>query len=173
MEPTTADSTKPVQQMEPGMSVVIGLTLGLAATFMLLTIIDHIKIGVASVHWPMTRGAVLHSEIVKSDGDYGESMSYEYLVDGISYRGNHVDWSDGSQTTAETNARRHRPGAELPVYYDPVNPGQSVLQKGIDSGLWCVIPTVAIFGLVSVVGIWDGLRRRLQAGHVQDAAVQR
>ena len=61
---------------------------------------------------------------------------YEYTVDGISYSSERIGYgivitdSDEQGIRSSLAGRHWRPGVEVSVYYDPLNPSESVLLPG-------------------------------------------
>ncbi len=98
--------------------------------------------GVLSLSWPATNGKVLSSGIqVDEEGFYGASVTYGYEVAGGHYEGHNVHVSEmhsgSGQVHAQATVKNYPAGAAIVVHYNPVFPGQAVLEPGPNWGdLW-------------------------------------
>ncbi len=92
----------------------------------------------ATQSWPATTGTVLTSSVQSKRT--GTSISfypvvvYQYTVNGQSYQSQHI--KAGEQFfniriigDAEATVRRYPSGAQVTVYYNPVNPSEAVLER--------------------------------------------
>ena len=86
-----------------------------------------------------TPGTITHSEVTESHGrggtTFGVDIRYHYEVGGNSYEGDRFRYGAGSSTGsgwAENAVHQHPVGSSTPVYYDPKNPGDSLLSTGVD-----------------------------------------
>lgn len=77
---------------------------------------------------------------------------YEYQVGGETYTANTVHTGNTAvgPRQAQRIADRYPIGADVPVYFDPANPKEAVLEPGLPPGLWKVF---AVFGPFFVVGL--------------------
>jgi hypothetical protein len=91
-----------------------------------------------SRHWQATIGRVLESDIAVAHDVSGADgrqrywtprVSYEYRVDERSFVGRRVNFVGFSARTAMKALGRYPPGANVPVWYDPNDPADSVLEK--------------------------------------------
>ncbi len=92
--------------------------------------------------WPATRGQVLMSDIqaqTRRSGlsggrstTYYATVIYQYRIGGADYRCNRISPGDelgfGNSDRAMARARRYPAGAEVQVFYNPVNPAEAVLE---------------------------------------------
>lgn len=100
--------------------------------------------GRRSLGWPSVSGQVTSSsvslETTQADSDsrlvstYYPSVSYDYRVDGQSFKGSRigVGGTEGfsRKEDAEAVAGRYPIGSKVDVYCDPANPGYAVLVRG-------------------------------------------
>lgn len=122
-------------------------------------------------------GTVLESRIERgndSDGDatYDAKISYEYVAKGQSHRGDTVrNFSmrmNGGRQEARRSVKQYPAGKRVTVYYDPVRPAQSVLERGLRGGDFFLPLFMTPFNIVMLggwyanVGSWR--RRARPAG---------
>jgi hypothetical protein len=90
--------------------------------------------------WPEVTGAVISSKGQRIDHNkerYILEIEYEYAVDGKSYYSKRVSSSNKMLTLSEKDEllRQYKPQSEVSVYYDPANPKEAYLIKGLDKGI--------------------------------------
>lgn len=108
--------------------------------------------GHPSSDWPSTEGRVTHSIIARGGETSGLHFRYDFTVEGRDYTGERVSFGSvrGRRVVEE-----YPQGAEVTVYYDPANPGESVLEPGLPLTSYLLnqaIPAAAVLvGLVVVV----------------------
>lgn len=113
----------------------------------------------ASASWPTVDGRVTRSEVSKStDADGADSYSpevlYEYQVDDQSYENSTIKFGENSYSSrrrAEEIAATYPVGQRVTVSYDPIEPGQSVLEPGVTGGSYIVLGIGAVFVVVSLL----------------------
>ena len=122
-----------------------------------------------SGQWPQTDCKILVSEVEIHDSDDGESykpiVEYTYIVDGNEYFGDSPTFEDiaARRKWAKSIVNKYKVGANSKCYYDPDDPGTSVLDRNF---LWSfyafalfplvfVAIGVALFGS-AVFGWWPG-----------------
>lgn len=105
----------------------------------------------ASSAWPTVAGKVVASNVESSSGDDGTSYSaevmYEYEVEGITYSSNRVafgDYGSSNPSHAREIVNRYPKNADVTVAHKPADPGNSVLEVGVQ---WQAF-FVPVFGLV-------------------------
>ena len=84
-----------------------------------------------TLHWPATQGVVTQAEFIP--GSHGmvprtSRLEYRYSIGVTDYTGDRVSWAD----TREAGWSRYTAGQSVPVYFNPEQPEQSVLQTGTD-----------------------------------------
>jgi hypothetical protein len=98
-----------------------------------------------SNEWPRVQGEVTKSEIIErrrttKTGDritvYSAKIHFQYTVDGKQYTANQTKWADhhSSKKIEQTLNARYSTGSNVTVYFNPNNPGNAVLQKGLGMG---------------------------------------
>ncbi len=112
-----------------------------------------------SASWPAVEGTVISSKVTSESSGSGKSRStsykadvrYQYDVDGVAYEHDRLRIglvSTGFKSSAQADVRKHPKGATT-VYYDPIEPGNSVLEPGLHLSL-SLKPSVGL--LFFVVG---------------------
>jgi hypothetical protein len=120
--------------------------------------------------WRQTTGRVVGTEVrqtdVLSDGDANIDVivRYAYTVDGRDYVGERF-WlfpARGRHNTkgrATDYAARLPKGTEIPVWYDPTNPGDAVSDRSVPGFFWAAAALGTLFVLGAVVSIVRGVLR--------------
>ena len=140
-----------------------GLCFGLAGAALLAVGLSRLMRARASRTWPVTPGVIVHSseqattsDVRRSDGghipatSFGVPLAYRYEVEGRTFFSNvrrfgalvsaSLDW-------ARTIRERFPLGAEVPVSFDPRDPGTAVLEPGIGSEA-LLLPGVGLAALL-------------------------
>lgn len=120
----------------------------------------------ASQNWPSTAGQITdarvsHSTRTDSDGDttttYTPHVEYVYQVGGQEYRGKNITFGFtqgyGSPGKAQEALARYPVGSQVSVYYDPSQPGESVLERKAGGFTLSLI----IGGIFLVIGVCAGI----------------
>ena len=117
--------------------ILFGLSLGAIASWIVFRSRRRSR---AARAWPSTDGRIVESRVEARTlpGDrpntrFTPRIAYEYSVNGRAYRSERVSfgetfWSLAPQT-AQASVSRYPPGAPVAVYYDPVRPAESVLER--------------------------------------------
>ena len=110
--------------------------------------------------WPGAKGRILSSEVRAvqwSRGiEYRPQIHYVYFVDNDSYTSSRISFSDFDyanntrQDVAQKVVSRYPVGAAVDVYYDPGDPGNSVLENGVKMAVFVPIILGIVFSLVGV-----------------------
>lgn len=116
----------------------------------------------SSLKWPAVDGEILTSEAAFDpfSGHRRARMRYQYVVDGKPYTGSRVAFNESSifsvvsGGTAAPLFQQYTAGQVVSVYYDPADPGRSVLLPG--SGPQSMIP-IGIGGLFFILGLIAGI----------------
>jgi len=99
-----------------------------------------LKKGVVSESWPHTEGEILISEQTVSRGIHGNSYNflvlYEYHVDGCKYTSDFLSYKMDTSDKSSLYRSRYPKGSKVPVYYDPSNPKNAVLETGVGQSLY-------------------------------------
>jgi len=95
--------------------------------------------------WVEVGGKVTDSQLTKSQrikrtgqfiSVFSANIDYQYIVDGETYSGSRRKFADRSkdgEKVRQAMLKRFPIDAAVPVYYNPNNPGESVLVKGLDA----------------------------------------
>lgn len=109
-----------------------------------------------TLRWEATVGVVTASSAVQvSDGPDVAEIAYEYHAAGQRYSGTRIGFLRfASERMAHEFVNGHPAGSPIPVYFDPRDPSNAVLQRGgVGTGL--IMVTIGIALLL--------LRRHLQS----------
>ncbi|MCY1018207.1 DUF3592 domain-containing protein [Pyxidicoccus sp. MSG2] len=121
-------------------------------------------------NWPTTQGTIRSSTVtsreapsLKQEESYDDDapkpkpqvlyrprVEYTYTVDGQSYTGTALGRDVvevSSQQHAQTHAARYVPRAPVTVFYDPNDPGQALLEPGVQAASWA-IPGAGAAGII-------------------------
>ena len=96
------------------------------------------NMGRESGSWPVVQGKITYARPeprrVKSRTQYHPGVRYTYTVNGRSYTGNRITASEiyqKSRSGAEDILRKYPVGGQIPVHYNPADPGVSLLETGL------------------------------------------
>lgn len=134
--------------------VMIGVTAGSLILFLIP--LPQYMPQFESAGWPKTDGAIISSMATKRNANGVEwavpVVRYEYKVGPQSYLGRQINIQAEREMTLENAAHVLKPypqGARVPVYYNPRNPGEAVLDPGI-KGEQLAIFWIALFYVVAL-----------------------
>jgi len=105
---------------------------------------------------------------MKTTGGPGGRRSFEaeiqavYEVDGIVYASRRVSLASGRMRSADDAQRvldRYPAGGSVPVYYNPSNPRESLLEPGSSRGEWILPALSALFGTAGMLILIRALRQ--------------
>jgi hypothetical protein len=118
--------------------LAVGLFIALSAAFALWATSRDLMRALASAEWPSVQGTIIVSEVRrKASGGrtWYPAIEYEYQVERRNHTGSRLRFIafSASGTYAEDTVAAFRQGARVPVYYDPKQPAESVLQPGADA----------------------------------------
>ncbi len=112
----------------------------------------------AASRWEPRSCVVLASRVESSAGTryrrYWPEIRYSYEVNGAAYTSKQYGFFDPLfASVSEAAVARHPVGSTTPCYVNPANPGEAVLQRGIDwgvvEGLLCLVVLVG-----AIVQLW-------------------
>ncbi len=107
------------------------LVVLLLAAIFVGAIVYQSKKNKAAAQWPAVQGRIVQSEVFRSHNDDGPTdeplITYEYVAGGKTYRSRRVKFSFKPQT--QPTLKKYPMGAVVPVYYDPSNPSEAVLER--------------------------------------------
>jgi len=118
----------------------------------------------AAETWPGTQGRVVaarteYSTSTDSDGEHSDRytpiVTFEYAVDGRTFRSNQLYLNESPIFSEEADARaflhEYRPGTPLQIWYDPANPQEAAVI--IEGPSWA-IGFLALIGLIFAAVGW-------------------
>ena len=115
-----------------------------------------------ALDYPETTGTILSSEVTHHRGSkggttYGVAIHYRYEVGGGVREGDRYRYSGFTATSDSTWAydavRQNPAGASVKVYFNPANPDDAVLARGITGGDIFIFLFLTPFNMV-MVGLW-------------------
>ncbi|MCM8538379.1 MAG: DUF3592 domain-containing protein [Lentisphaeraceae bacterium] len=114
------------------------------------------KNGKESPSWPTVNGTVTRSKVKFSSNGYFPSIMYRYTIDGKEYETFGIDYGrivEGSQAHAfaKNIVKRFPLGSQVDVYYDPLDPGESVLIPGGTSASWFIVAFGGVFIFIGLL----------------------
>ncbi len=129
---------------------VVALAFGGWFIYLAGNVVSSCMHGHASRNWPTVDGKVIDSSVESSvefgshgtiHTSYRPLIKYEYAVSGVPCSGDnwafYTLWSTDKEWAASI-VQKYPAGSRVTVYYDPANPGESVLEPGIrwQTELW-------------------------------------
>jgi len=119
--------------------------------------------------WPSVEGKIVFSRVERvwhpgQSPTYYPQIQYVYLVEGKEYRGKVVFFSEygtGSTAGAQATIDKYPEGKIVAVYYNPKDPQNAVLERGLHWPSFALILFGLIFGAVGVIGFlyWEILTK--------------
>lgn len=111
--------------------------------------------GYRSHSWASTSGVIVRSGVEWRTGereDFTPTVAYRYKVGNVEYESDKIGF--GSRTTgrhheAKAWVDRYQVGTTVPVFYDPTNPAEAVLERGVVRG-WGPLVLGSIFVAVGI-----------------------
>lgn len=122
-----------------------------------------------SFGWPAAQGEIIESSITIED-DFSVDFTYAYTVDGRTYEGSRITFFQyavfANRFQNEQLIAQHPPGTPVQIYYDPLDPAQSVLMRTIPlSQMWS--PVLLALCLLSILFTgFIGLLFRILMGRI-------
>jgi hypothetical protein len=123
--------------------------------------------GMQSENWDKGTAAITSSEIEKTESrskdaqgftrtstSFSVRVTYAYTVEGSNYEGNTVGFgtiSHNERSDAQEELKSYPKGKTIEVYYDPENPSDSVLKKGV---FWPMYIMISIMIIILIGSIW-------------------
>ena len=143
------------------------LSFGLGSLIFLGFGLWAINKGMQSENWDKGTATVTSSEIEKKESrskdaqgftrtstSFSVRVQYTYTVEGSSYEGNTIGFgtmSHNEKSDAQEELKSYPKGKTIVVYYDPENPSDSVLKKGV---FWPMYIVIAVMVIVLIGSIW-------------------
>ena len=137
-----------------GVLLVMGLVLGGIG-------LSRYQAGKASTAWPFVKAQITYSHASYHKGEPGSeympTVKYSYTVTSKRYTGNRITASDvyeKSKSGADDILRQYPVGGQVSVYYDPENPGSSLLKVGVKQNIYIMMAgALACFFFAIAIGV--------------------
>ena len=124
------------------------------------TIIYKMRMVRKAAHWPSTRARITKSTLRTAHRTHADSsttvvnipvVEYEFTLGGSKYHGSHITGADnvGIGPPAQT-LDRYPLDATVPVYYNPANPAEAVLERDLP---WSPTVAYASAGAIFMAGV--------------------
>ncbi len=138
------------------------------------------QLGTQSKAWPVAKGAVIQSEVVKSTRTTGTGtnrrkvvehvpiVAYAYNVDRQSYRSSRITFGASNKLNARKTVARYPKGKQIKVFYNPQKPDQAVLEPGADSTLSIVFIGIGVS--LAFMGAFYSVYHLKRAGALSQAS---
>ena len=143
------------------------LSFGLGGLIFLGVGLWAINKGMQSENWDKGTATITSSEIKKTERrskdpqgftqtstSYSVRVKYSYTVEGSNYEGNTIGFgtmSHNEKSDAQEELKSYPNGKKIDVYYDPENPSDSVLKKGV---FWPMYIVIAVSVIMLIGSIW-------------------
>ncbi|WP_424629281.1 DUF3592 domain-containing protein [Bradyrhizobium sp. SYSU BS000235] len=126
----------------------------------------------ASMRWPTVLGKITEVGIVaeerrEDDADdartrtttvYRSDVQYAYAVGGREFHSNAWKWGWTALYPDEASARgpiaKYATGASVPVFYNPENPEEAILEPGNKDGRAALLIFAAMFVIAGAIMLW-------------------
>jgi len=148
----------------PAAPWVIGLLLlglGYALAFLLDGAAPSLLVQITSEDWPSTTGVITHSDVivepsVDDEDSYSSDIRARYQVDRNEYRlfeiyPGHSVLGSNSNIEAVRLSSRYRVGERVPVYFNPLDPNEAVLETGVHGR---TLISLAFAIVPAALGLW-------------------
>lgn len=117
---------------------------------------------VLAQNYPSTTGEVIHSKLERHRGDdgytYGADIHFTYAVGGQTYTSeehSYGAWNNSDSSGARKLLRKYPVGETVTVYYNPSDPSDAVLERGVQGMHAFMLMFMAPFNVV-MLGLWYG-----------------
>lgn len=140
-----------IRQSTDSMSAFVTLLIGAIGVVLLVAAFLMARTPGKSTHWPTAAGQILASTINyrrRSGGGHSPYplVMYVYQVEGRQYQSQRIYFGGVVGGSAMTGVIKKYPvGAQVPVYYNPQDPADAVLERSI--------PMAKMLGFVGVIMI--------------------
>ena len=120
-----------------------------------------------AARWPSTRARIIKSKLRAQHHRHSADVTqvanvadieYEFSLGGRVYRGTRVGLGEIAGAGLEATLNHYHVGATVPVYYDPKNPGNALLEREPPlplAWLYVIAAAVLIAGLAIVAVFWN------------------
>ena len=171
-----------VRTRRPGNAnpVTLGIIFAIiGGAIFIFFVLPPLQYSATSKSWPSVSGTITRSEVKiwKRDGNthYEPDIAYSYTVEGKKYSASKITVGDGSLDNNVSKAKRFQAeypaGKEVDVYYDPELPESAVLQPGTKAGDYLLAGIAAIFFLVGLLALFQGVKAKRRAAEAKSASM--
>ncbi|MBC2715123.1 MAG: DUF3592 domain-containing protein [Desulfobacteraceae bacterium] len=161
---TIEDAAPKSKKSDPAIMIVALLVFGIVFGGLGLY---RYNMGKKSISWPAAKGKITYSHAasrrVENSYEYHPSVKYTYSVDRRSYTGKRITASDVYQKTlsgAKDILKKYPVGGEVSVYYDPADPGTSLLETGMKKNVYVLLGGAALCFLFATATIVSELKKK-------------
>lgn len=114
-----------------------------------------------ALHYPTVVGRVTRSEVTRHSGSkggstYGARVEYTYQVGPEEYTGTRVrygEFNSSDSDWARAMVAAHPVGKEIPVHYNPKDPGDALLTPGVEGSDLMILLFLTPFNAI-LIGVW-------------------
>ena len=135
-----------------------GVILAFGGVYLLVLLCRSLRMGLASKYWPSVRGIVKESSVEEnwqSEGGtvYRPKIVYSYRVNDCEYESDRsFSWiRSGWRKRAAKIVERYPQGGNVEVFFNPDDPSQAVLERGIAPSAYIVGFGVCLIGLIAAI----------------------
>lgn len=95
--------------------------------------------------WPTAQGRIVsattqsHTEQFQNEPERTITLpiiTYSFNARGKTYTATRIDILDDGRDHVQETLDKYRPGSSVPVFYNPLNPADCVLERGAPQGMW-------------------------------------
>ena len=158
----TAEHTKSNAVILVAVLLVFGLVLGGVGVY-------RYRIGKESSQWPSVQGQITyaHAQSRKTNkgNQYLPNITYTYSINGKKYTGKRITASDEYQKTlmgAQDILKTYPVGGQVSVYYDPANPGESLLDRGRPKNVFVLIGGAVLCFFLAIAIVVSAMKKSQQ-----------
>ncbi|MGL6159826.1 DUF3592 domain-containing protein [Microbulbifer sp.] len=106
-----------------------------------------------------TTGKIIQSRKLSGRRSSFHDIKYQYVVDGYTYESGKVSYQAPGSIYSRRMLRKYPEGKDVTVYYDPLNPRYSILEKGgIDLRVFVQAGLISAFA--ACLALWPSTRPR-------------
>ena len=119
-----------------------------------------------SQHWNSTVAKIISSDLdaqISTDNEgyqtttYLAKINFSYEVDGITYESDRINFDYGMRTSnlrkQQSVVEQYPEGSTIPVFYDPKDPSQAVLEKRVNGTFTTILVAAVFIGIGIIVAI--------------------
>jgi len=162
----------PVQAGNPNRSIGFGLVLVMASLYGFWGVFKQFQTSQISTKWPVAAGVIEEAQLVESTSTRSRSkawtlkLRYLYTIEGKEYAGSAIHLgsfpSYGDEIKALEAKRKYLVGNETPVYYNPEDLSEAVLEPGAGAAGESMGLSAFLLGIVLLLGgtaMFQGISR--------------